>query len=276
MPITSAPNPRFPDSRFPVLVLTCRIAPPERRASALAQLSAMSDLVRVEMVDGFIDTDDSTLRLHDRALERRWTRRPMTLREVATYGTHRAGWQRLLETGATHALLLEDDFIITDPAALRRLLENLASVMTPDVDMLKLFDFPNNDRNGWALQRDVAGETLFFPKHPKPGAVGYVLSAHGAAKFLGRKAVFRPIDEDLRYYWELGLRVWTLSRPLVRDGSATLGGSLLEPERRAFRKDRSFAKRLRHILIGAHRRVRNIAAFATACFETKHATLKRP
>lgn len=111
-----------PDRRIPALVLTCRIAPPERRASALAQLADLSDLLRVEMVDGLIDSDDSTLRLHDPALERRWTRRPMTLREVATYGTHRCGWQRLIETGANNALLLEDDFILTDPAALRRLL----------------------------------------------------------------------------------------------------------------------------------------------------------
>lgn len=265
-----------PDRRIPALVLTCRIAPPERRASALAQLAEFSDLVRVEMVDGFIDSDDSTRRLHDPALEQRWTRRPMTLREVATYGTHRCGWQRLLETGADHALLLEDDFIITDPAALRRLLENAAVLMTPDVDMLKLFDFPNSIRNGWALQRDVAGESLLFPRFPKVGTVGYVLAARGAEKFLRRERVFRPVDEDLRYYWELGLNVWTMARPMVRDGSATLGGSLLETERKAFRPKRGFGPRLRFHLIGAHRRLRNIAAFAAACLRLENASLRRP
>ncbi|AWB50525.1 hypothetical protein HYN69_18095 (plasmid) [Gemmobacter aquarius] len=263
------------DRRIPALVLTCRIAPPERRASALAQLAGLSDLLRVEMVDGFIDSDDSTLRLHDPVQERRWTRRPMTLREVATYGTHRCGWQRLIETGADHALLLEDDFILTDPAALRRLLENLPACMAPDVDMLKLFDFPDSTSNGWALHREVAGETLLFPRYPKVGAVGYVLSARGAGKFLYRQTVFRPIDEDLRYYWELGLRVWTLARPLVRDGSATLGGSLLEEERKAFRPMRAAGGRLRFHLIGGHRRIRNLAAFATACLRLKDVTLRR-
>lgn len=146
--------------------------------------------------------------------------------------------------------------------------------MAPDVDMLKLFDFPDSASNGAALHRDVAGETLLFPRYPKVGAVGYVLSARGAEKFLHRDRVFRPIDEDLRYYWELGLSVWTLARPLVRDGSATLGGSLLETERQAFRTARGVRGRLRFHLIGGHRRFRNLVAFAAACLGLKNVKLR--
>lgn len=247
---------------LPVLVLTCRIAPAARQASALGQLATFADMVRAELVDGLIDGDPEVAGLHDRARERIWSKRALTPREVATYGTHRCGWQRLVESGADYGLLLEDDFVLIDPERLRHLIAALPEVIGPDVDVLKLFDFPDSHHKGRVLQREVAGHVMLLPERQKAGTVGYILTARAARRLLARKRVFRAVDEDLRHYWEFGLRVWTLPQALVRDGSAGLGGSLPEAERNVERANRSRLRGLRWPLISLHRSVRSRFAFA--------------
>lgn len=261
--------------RLLVLVLTCRISPPERVASCLAQLAGYGDLLRVEVVDGMVDGDPEAVALHDRRRERRWTKRALTAREVATYGTHRRGWQRLVDSGAGHALLLEDDAVLTDPAGFRRFVAALPEAMGGDVDVLKLFDYPDSHDGGWVLQREVAGEVLLLPARPRPGTVGYVLAGRAARRLLTRRRVFRAVDEDLRHYWEFGLAVWSRSRPLVADGAVALGGSLLEGGRQAERGNRSLARSLRGLRLNLHYKLRRGLAFAGLWLRTAGVRLRR-
>ena len=51
---------------------------------------------------------------------------------------------------------------------------------------------------------------------PTAGMVAYLASREGAQRFLSRSQVFRRIDEDTKYYWELGLPVTIVKLLLVR------------------------------------------------------------
>lgn len=258
-----------------VLVLTCRHSPPDRIASARAQLLAILPDARVEVVDGLVDTDAATRKLIDPWRVKLLSKRPPTLREVAAYGTHRMAWARLVQSGEDCAIVLEDDFAIIDPDQLRALVASLPGVMALQIDMLKLFDFPRAAAGGWALTRNLGPLTLCRWASPRAGLVGYVLTADGARRFLSRSRVYRVVDEDIKYFWELGLEIWSLRPGPVIDASARMGGSLLEQTRLDVRRQRSLRRSLHGMVLALHRRLRNALAFGWACLALTDAKLQR-
>src|SRR5690606_14160090 len=118
----------------------------------------------------------------------------------------------------------------------------------------KLFDFEPRA----IAQRKAADDIeIVHYVYPAAGMVGYLISREGARKLLSRRNVFRQIDEDTKYYWELDLRVYSTVPNLVREVSAGLGGSLVEPERQHIRDDRTLARSLKGMIMSADRKIRH-------------------
>lgn len=249
-------EPAAPD----VLVLTSRASPPARLRSAMAQATGFVDASRVRVVDGVTPTDRIVAELYDAKAARRWSKRPPIAAEIAAYATHRMAWRALLDGGGPWALVLEDDFRVRDGEALRAVIAAAAELLSDGRHIVKLFDLPGERERGRAVHRAVAGIGIVKREHVRAGLVGYLISREGAARFLSRNRVFRVVDEDIKYHWELGLDIWSVAQNLVADGGADLGGSLIEDTRKASRR-RSFLRSLKGNLLAAHRDWRSRLSF---------------
>ena len=216
-------------------VLTFEGAGSMRRDSATRQMRQFQPALSWHMVSGY-NADDAGLEQHyDAALNRKHSKRPLGCGEIAVYAGHRKMMRQFLETGRPFGLFLEDDFASLDAASRwRHLIGNVEGIMGGK-DMLKLFDF-GPPKSGF-LERDSHGPIeMVKPLSVGAGVVGYVLSRNGAQKILSRQKIFRQIDEDIKYFWELGLDIWAVRPQMVREISDVLGGSFLEAERSAIKK----------------------------------------
>ncbi|MFZ2103703.1 MAG: glycosyltransferase family 25 protein [Oricola sp.] len=214
-----------------VEVVTCRKSPPGRRESATRQLEGLPLAVESEFVDGFVGEDPIVDTLYDEAANARNCKRGLSRAEIGIYASHRLAWQRLLDRGDAAALLLEDDFFFRDPALVEAILRNWKALLGDDRDIVKLFDFERKSSNVPVLSERIAGIELVKWRSPTAGMVAYLISRDGARKLLARDRIFRPVDEDIKYFWELDLNVWSAPGNPVTEISGDLGGSLVNHER---------------------------------------------
>ena len=154
-----------------------------------------------------------------------WRKRGLTAGEIAVHCGHRRIWRRLVESGAPHALVLEDDFGIVDVEAFGRALEDC--VRRPEGwDIIKLFDFGPKKP---LLRRRLGDSEIVAHQFPPTGAVAYIIKNEAARRLLERKRFFRAVDEEFSWPWEFGLGIWSLSPNCVEEVSVGLGGSVRAP-----------------------------------------------
>lgn len=143
-------------------------------------------------------------RLFSPALNARWFHKPLVNGEKGCYASHLRAWQWLLDSPHAAVVVLEDDVSLTpDFTAVVNAIEALPAGW----DMIKLL---GRTATGQAekLQRSqplCAGHTLVDYRRVPSLTAGYVLSRSGAEKLLASRIPFgRPIDVDLRHFWEIG------------------------------------------------------------------------
>ncbi|MEO6408296.1 MAG: glycosyltransferase family 25 protein [Burkholderiaceae bacterium] len=123
--------------------------------------------------------------------------------EKGCYASHLACWQGLLDSSAPGLVVLEDD-VLPQPG-FRAVIAAIAS-LPAGWDMVKLMGREGrreSTRERWPLVADF--DLVRYRRVPSLTA-GYVVSRRGAHKLLAsRKPFARPIDVDLRQWWENGL-----------------------------------------------------------------------
>lgn len=211
----------------PVFVLTVEMPDQPRRRHAAAELDRLG--MGPEFVEGYRTADAHIDRLYSPLRNMLMSKRSLTRGEIAVYAGHRAIWQRLVESGAQLALVLEDDFRIIDDEALRTIMHD-CRLSADRWDVVKLFDF----RPKRIVLRNVFGTTKVVAfKYPASGAVAYLITRDAALKLLRRRKIYRPVDEDISHMWEFGIRVWSVCPNVVTEHSDALGGSKIGEERSA-------------------------------------------
>ncbi|WP_349743893.1 glycosyltransferase family 25 protein [Roseateles cavernae] len=147
-------------------------------------------------------------RLYSPALNRARFHQAMAPGEIGCYASHLQVWQRLVDSGAPHALVLEDDAELRPelPATLRAV-----AALPPHWDMIKLIGRePESVLQSWPLP-GCAAELVRYQRAPSL-TCAYLVSRDGALKLLrSRRPFFRPIDVDLRHWWEADLRLFGLT-----------------------------------------------------------------
>jgi glycosyl transferase, family 25 len=180
-----------------------------------------------------------------------WMKRSLTVGEIACYIGHRRIWQAVLDSGHEVVLACEDDFQSIDDAAIAEILR--LAPLREDWDILKLFDFsPKPVVNS----RPLGSMRIVDYKYPAAGAVCYLIRRSAAASLLRRKSVFRPVDEDFLYCWEFGLRVRSVLPNPVVESAPSLGGSILEHERKSLKVRKNLARSLWGIVLTGVKQVR--------------------
>lgn len=123
--------------------------------------------------------------------------------EKGCYASHLRLWQQLLVSNASAMVVLEDDVALIDGFAEQ--LEAISQCPQP-WDMVKLI---GRERNAFRSRRPLTqGVDLIDYKRVPSLTAGYVISRQGAQKLCRTRLPFgRPIDVDLRYWWENDLVV---------------------------------------------------------------------
>lgn len=147
-------------------------------------------------------------RLYSEELNQRQFHKALSNGEKGCYASHLQAWQSLLDSPHEALVVLEDDV---------RLEPQFAAVITAigslprNWDMIKLIghlDAKRASGNQASAQPLCPGFQLVSYKRVPSLTAGYVISRSGAAKLLqGRIPFGRPIDVDLRYWWETDLRM---------------------------------------------------------------------
>lgn len=241
---------------LPVFLVTCAKSPPDRLESAQRELSKLGLLEQLTVISGATAEDAEIDTLYDPKMNRKWLKRPLARAEVAIYASHRRAWQTLLDSGAGGALILEDDFLARDPHVFQNVLMHWPALLGDGRDIVKLFDFQKKRGPHVAeFSTELSGISLAKWRRPTAGMVAYLISKEGARKFLSRQRIFRQVDEDTKYYWELGLNIWSVPGCPIIDNSMNLGGSLVDQDRQAKRR-RSLTRSLWGNFLSLDRKLR--------------------
>lgn len=205
-----------------------------RRNSARSQLAALD--WPFSFVDGFDTQTAENTAIYDTKQNLGRSKRPLALAEIAAYASHRKAMREFLSTDGPVALILEDDFHLIEPDLFRNRIAALVHAPV-EWDILKLFDFQERS----VVESIPAGDVKIVSHgSPSAGMVGYLITRRGAERMLDRQVIYRQIDEDIKFFWELKLRVLSVQPNLIADIGHQLGGSLIEPQRHEIRQNRGF------------------------------------
>lgn len=166
--------------------------------------------IRFEAVNGRALTDDELARVYDPKANARRARHPLIGPEIGCYLSHIALWQKIAADDAPGGFILEDDFEAADD--LSDVLDAIASD-GGDWDIVKLF----SARTGQKMLHCrplVSGRRIGVPYKVPNTTLGYAIRREAAARLAARALpVSRPVDEDHKHFWELGLRVQLVVPP---------------------------------------------------------------
>ncbi|MCF6315100.1 MAG: glycosyltransferase family 25 protein [Marinosulfonomonas sp.] len=173
-----------------------------RVASELEHLGI--PFTRFEAVDGRALSQDALERVYDPDANLRQTRHPLVGPEIGCYLSHVALWKQIATGEASGGIILEDDFTAADDFAA------VISAVTNDAgnwEIAKLF----SARVGQKVldcRPLVTGRKIGVPYKVPNTTLGYAIRRDTAARLAAcALPVSRPIDEDHKHFWELGLRV---------------------------------------------------------------------
>lgn len=149
---------------------------------------------------------------------------PLRSAEVATFLSHRACWQAIVDQGLDAALILEDDVALEEPAFSRAFEAAQAHMVQGD---LVRFPIKLREKPGETLSAD-GDPCVMVPQSIGLGMQMQIVTRDAARVLLEKTRHFdRPVDTYLQMRWDHGLRVLTVWPSGVREISADLGGSLI-------------------------------------------------
>ncbi|MBB4196506.1 glycosyl transferase family 25 [Rhodoblastus sphagnicola] len=166
--------------------------------------------------------------VYDSERNARQYKRPLSLPEIGCYLSHHALWTRIVEQNLDGAVILEDDFDADDD--FKQVVEEIQSA-PPSGALVKLFS--RKPVMGVTVA-SMRGERRLVAPNRVPGlTLGYALDRTAAEMLLANALPFsRPLDMDIKHWWEFGLPVLVVDPPPLRIGE--LGHrSCISPSRQA-------------------------------------------
>lgn len=143
--------------------------------------------------------------------------KPLVDGEKGCYASHIAAWEMLLSSDAPAMVVLEDDVRLDDRFV--QAVDAIAALQRP-WDMVKLMG-RTQEKVRSAVALTEVHQLIQYRRVPSFTA-GYVISRRGAQKLLQSRVPFgRPIDIDLRFWWENNLEILgVLPAPVLLDDTS--------------------------------------------------------
>lgn len=149
--------------------------------------------------------------------------RPLTAGEIGCFLSHIKCWRLIADRELDCALILEDDFTTIGEHVPERL--RLLSTSCKQWDALKLTRLRKNAKLVHTLAPGI--ELRFGGKGPED-CTGYMVSHQGALKLIQqRNTLLRPVDFDLKHYWERDLTILSASPNLFHQASHEEAASVI-------------------------------------------------
>jgi glycosyl transferase family 25 len=150
--------------------------------------------------------------------------------EIGCYLSHYKAWKEIANGPKEGGFVFEDDFKAADD--LVNVIKALSEDSMDDWDMVKLFSLDKNPKI--LSSRIIAKDLKIVQPYKIPTClIGYALTKKGARKLISRHSrIFRPVDEDLKYFWETGLRVSLIVPSPVSIGDQTVSVSTIGNDRK--------------------------------------------
>lgn len=170
-----------------------------------------------DAVNGTHLTDELRHRHYDEAANMEQFKRPLCASEIGCYLSHLKLWTHIAANTSGAALILEDDAQID--AGLKGFLKQIENYDLEDV-YLKLDGTDNAlDLEDTSVTKMRLGQRkVVHSPHIAPRTTGYILGARAAQRMVAcRTKFFRPVDMDIKHYWEHDVPVWTVTPQLVSE-----------------------------------------------------------
>ena len=173
---------------------------------------------RTEAVSGFALDSEDVASIYSRRLNAATYHKPLRPGEIGCYASHISAWRALVDSGDNAVAIFEDD-VEFDPD-LPDILRAISATTAP-WDMLKLIGRPRERVH--TREPFLAGRDLITYSRVPSMTAAYVITAAGARKLLANRPPFgRPVDVDLRHWWECDLDVRGIHPYPVRGAAASV------------------------------------------------------
>lgn len=151
--------------------------------------------------------------------------------EIGCFLSHRRAWQQIVDEGLAGAFIIEDDMEITP--SFQATWDFALKVMQPG-DYIK---FPVRKIGGGSQRIFTDGIfTLVLPTVGPLDTRAQLVTREAAKRLLQATSQFdRPVDTTLQMTWVTGVPISVVLPPVLREISATIGGSTLSSRRKTFR-----------------------------------------
>jgi glycosyl transferase, family 25 len=222
----------------------------DRRSKIESELIKIN--VKAERIDAVVWkslTSADQEKYYSDSLNKRGYHSPLVDGEKGCYVSHIRLWERLLASGDSCMVVLEDDIqLMPDFSSVVKAISDLDKPW----DMVKLIGRPQEKiRNKWPLFNKYK---LFTYQRIPSYTSAYIVSRSGAMKLLQSRVPFgRPIDIDLRFWWENGLRIYGVWPYVVQLDSSSHVSSI-----NGRKNNRSLGSRLRKIMMKIKLSTKNI------------------
>lgn len=184
---------------------------------------------RFEAVNGRQLSDAEVADVYDPVANLKRARHPLVKPEIGCYLSHIALWREIANGPAAGGIILEDDFVADDDLA--DVLRAVASD-TGDWDILKLF----SARTGQKMVTSralCAGRSVAVPYKVPNTMLGYAIRRETAARLVKVTLPFsRPVDEDMKHFWEFDLKVSLVTPSPLSFGVQATGSGTITAARR--------------------------------------------
>ena len=153
---------------------------------------------------------------------RKYFKRCLTRGEIGCFASHLLVWYQIANSEHERVIVLEDDARLFTGAGL-----NIAILAdrNSDWDILKLCYEPSGNESDCL-------PTISEPRHIPFGTTGYAITRAAARHLLSRVVPFsRPVDIELKTWWEHGLRVKVAVPPIGKAVKNNKKTSAIENER---------------------------------------------
>lgn len=185
----------------------------ERLASARSQLAAAGlEAERIEAVDGRAMSEAELRRIAPPEANAFF--KPLVPGEIGCYLSHVAAAERIVAEGWPVALVLEDDFSLAP--RFRETLAELVGRVAELPDLVRL-DSPLALEGGEVVaELPLSGARLVRHRRPPSCTAALLWTQAGARKFLAvARPLRRPVDVQLKHWWEGDLSILVVSPPAV-------------------------------------------------------------
>jgi glycosyl transferase, family 25 len=201
-----------------------------RLSAAQIQLTLLSlPFERISAVRGSNLTGSQKTELYSQPLNTKYYFQPMSDGEIGCYASHLHVWKLAQDRQLPYCLVLEDDLTVSNqlPAALHAIEQ-----LPIGWDVIRL-----NTRakeSALATRPLIEGIDLIRFNRVPSRTTAYVISSQGINKLLKKlPPIYRPIDIDMRYFWEFNLDMMGVSPALVTESALSLQSTIDRPANHA-------------------------------------------